>query len=477
MTRDKIVKEMATRKRNEKDMKEHPEYFAIGPLDGRYAKVQEMLSPYFSEFALMKYRVKVEIKWLIYFIRYILVSGEKSKYMKDRENVEKIYSIYKNFSIESMLKIKEIEAKTNHDVKSVEIFIGNELKEMGLDELVSLVHIGCTSEDINNLAYAMMISEGIENVWIPQAEKLILVLEQMTSEYVGVPMLAHTHGQKATPTTVGKEIYVFAYRLSQVLKDIEDIKYQGKFNGATGNYSALSVAFPDYNWPECANEFVEELELEFNPITTQIEPHDYIVKILDMIRHFNNIVLDLDWDMWSYISRDYFKQVVVKEEVGSSTMPHKVNPIRFENSISNIDMSNAICVALSNKLPVSRMQRDLSDSSSMRNIGLPFGYSIQAISQTIGGLKKVTVNEEKLQQELEESWEVLAEPIQTMLRKYGIMDAYDELKKLTRGKQISKETIQQFVDGLEVLSEEDKESLLTLTPSLYTGYAPCIIDE
>ena len=285
-------------------------------------------------------------------------------------------------------------------------------------------------------------------------------------------MLAHTHGQPATPTTVGKEFKVYAYRFKCALEHIESIAIKAKFNGATGNYSAIGIPFPNIDWEKANKEFVEDyLGLTFNPLTTQIESHDYTVDILDGIRHYNNILMDLDVDMWLYISMEYFKQIPVKGEVGSSTMPHKINPIRFENSEANADFSNNICVALSNKLPKSRMQRDLSDSSSQRNLGLAFGYSLQAINETTGGLAKCVVNNEKLEEDLNEKWEVLAEPIQQMLRKYGIVDAYDQLKALTRGKNISQEAIMEFAKSLDVLSDEDRQTLLNMTPAGYIGQA------
>ena len=452
--------------------------YAISPLDGRYAKIGEELAPYFSEFALIKNRVKVEVFWLTFLIDHL--ESEILAQARTTESIKEIYDIYESFAKEDAVRVKEIESVTNHDVKAVELFVAEKLKKVGLEKLVSFVHIGCTSEDINNTAYASMIWEGLDQAWIPAAENLIGSISVIAKEHATTPMLAHTHGQPATPTTVGKEMAVFVYRLQKSLDKIEDMKSGicAKFNGATGNYAAISAAFPDKNWSALAKEFVEGyLKLEFNPVTTQIESHDYMCHIFDGIRHFNNVLLDFDRDMWLYISMEYFKQIAVKTEVGSSTMPHKVNPIRFENSEANIDMSNAICTALSNKLPISRMQRDLSDSSSQRNIGLAFGYSLQAIQQTIGGLKKVAVNEEKLASDLDGKWEVLAEPIQTVLRKYGIPDAYDQLKELTRGKGISKEAIQEFIKSLDVLSEEDKARLLEMTPSSYIGLAYKIVED
>ena len=352
-----------------------------------------------------------------------------------------------------------------------------QLKDMGYDYLISFVHIGCTSEDINNTSYACMLKYGLKDVWLPKAKEFANMINQWAVEHKDDAMLAHTHGQPATPTTIGKEFKVYAYRLMSSIENIESIQIKAKFNGATGNYSAILTAFPNVDWQTMAKKFVEEyLGLTFNPLTTQIESHDYTCHILDGIRHFNNVLVDFDVDMWLYISMEYFKQIPVKGEVGSSTMPHKVNPIRFENSEANIDMSNNICVALSNKLPKSRMQRDLSDSSSQRNLGLAFGYSLQAIHETMNGLAKCVVNKEKLAADLNEKWEVLAEPIQTMLRKYGRSDAYDTLKALTRGKSISKEDIIKFAEGLDILSDEDRETLIHMTPASYIGLADVLVD-
>lgn len=452
------------------------EHMALGPLDGRYYQIGKKLAPYFSEYALVKNRVKVEVYWLKFLIEN--VDGAEILDSFDYERIPEIMAIYEDFSIASYLRVKEIESVTNHDVKSVELFVDEKLKEIGLESLVSFVHIGCTSEDITNASYANMISTALKEVWIPTAEELISSISEMAIEYVDTPMLAHTHGQPATPTTVGKELMVYVYRMRQSLDHVKSIVTRAKFNGATGNYSAISVAFPNQDWQILSMLFVEEyLGLNFNPVTTQIESHDYICHIADGIRHFNNVLLGFDLDMWLYISMEYFKQIAVKTEVGSSTMPHKVNPIRFENSEANIDMSNAIFMALSNKLPRSRMQRDLSDSSSQRNIGLGFGYSLQAIKQTIDGLKKVAVNEAKISADLESKWEVLAEAIQTVLRKYGIPDAYNQLKELTRGKDISKEAIREFIRSLDVLSDEDRSTLLSLTPSTYTGLASKIVSD
>ena len=451
-------------------------HFALGPLDGRYSQIGEKLAPYFSEYALVKNRVKVEVFWLKFLLEN--VNGSDILDAFDIDRLPEIMAIYTNFSDDSYVRVKEIESVTNHDVKSVELFVAEKLKEMGMDSLISFVHIGCTSEDITNPSYANMISSALRDVWIPAAEQLIEKISELAINNANTAMLAHTHGQPATPTTVGKEMMVYVYRLKESLENIKSIKVRAKFNGATGNYAAISVAFPNENWPVLAKCFIEEyLGLEFNPVTTQIESHDYICHILDGIRHFNNVLRDFDLDMWLYISLEYFKQIPVKTEVGSSTMPHKVNPIRFENSEANIKIGNGICSVLSDELPRSRMQRDLSDSSLQRNIGLAVGYSLQSILQTIGGLKKVEVNEDKISADLDSKWEVLAEPIQTVLRKYGIPDAYNQLKELTRGKNISKESIGEFIESLDIISAEDKKTLLDLTPSTYIGLASQIVED
>lgn len=441
----------------------------LSPLDGRYGKIKDALGEYFSEYALVKYRVHVEIEWLVFLIENVDFEL-LNKY--STSDIEKIRTISKNFDFESFKAIKDIEATTRHDVKAVEYFIDHKLEELDLKELISFVHIGCTSEDINNTSYACMIKDGLNNVWLKQAHEFVNYIDELAVKYSDIAMLAHTHGQPATPTTIGKEFKVFAYRLKSSLENIESVNIKAKFNGATGNYSAILTAFSSLDWEALNKKFVEEyLGVNFNPLTTQIESHDYTAHILDGIRHFNNVLADLDVDMWLYISMEYFKQIPVAGEVGSSTMPHKVNPIRFENSEANIDMSNNICVGLSNKLTKSRMQRDLSDSSSQRNLGLAFGYSLQALQESKAGLDKCVVNEEKCAADLNNKWEVLAEPIQTMLRKYGVPDAYDTLKALTRGKNISKEDILRFAESLDMLSDEDRAVLTSMTPATYIGIA------
>ena len=464
--------------------KQEFECLTLCPLDGRYSGVKDALGEYFSEYALVKYRVFVEIQWLKFLIENV-ESDVLAKF--DLQDMDKLTTISSEFNYDSFARIKEIENTTRHDVKAVEYFIDEKVDALGFGYLQSFVHIGCTSEDINNTSYACMLKYGLKDVWLPKAKEFAAIIDKWAEEHSNDAMLAHTHGQPATPTTIGKEFKVYAYRFMSSIENIENIQIKAKFNGATGNYSAILTAFPNVDWQVLAKKFVEEyLGLTFNPLTTQIESHDYTCHILDGIRHFNNVLVDFDVDMWLYISMEYFKQIPVKGEVGSSTMPHKVNPIRFENSEANIDMSNNICIALSNKLPKSRMQRDLSDSSSQRNLGLAFGYSLQAIHETMNGLAKCVVNKgylsqmgvskEKLAYDLNEKWEVLAEPIQTMLRKYGVPDAYDTLKALTRGKSISKEDIIKFAEGLDILSDEDRETLIHMTPASYIGLADVLVD-
>ena len=450
------------------------ECLTLCPLDGRYSGVKDALGEYFSEYALVKYRVFVEIQWLKFLIENV-ESDILAKF--DVKDMDKLTAIASEFNYDSFARIKEIENTTRHDVKAVEYFIDERVDALGFGYLQSFVHIGCTSEDINNTSYACMLKYGLKDVWLPKAKEFAAIIDKWATDHKDDAMLAHTHGQPATPTTIGKEFKVYAYRFLSSIENIEAVKIKAKFNGATGNYSAILTAFPNEDWQSLAKKFVEEyLGLTFNPLTTQIESHDYTCHILDGIRHFNNVLVDFDVDMWLYISMEYFKQIPVKGEVGSSTMPHKVNPIRFENSEANVDMSNNICVALSNKLPKSRMQRDLSDSSSQRNLGLAFGYSLQAINETMNGLAKCVVNKEKLASDLNEKWEVLAEPIQTMLRKYGVPDAYDTLKALTRGKSISKEDILKFAESLDILSDQDRQTLVEMTPASYIGLANVLAD-
>ena len=437
------------------------DYNNLCPLDARYYDIKNLVSPYFSEYAYMKYRVFVEIKWLIYLINNKIVESNK---------IKEIESIYDKFDMSSFMKIKDEENITKHDVKAIEYFIDKELKKLKLDNLISFVHFGLTSEDVNNTSYALMIKDFLNIVYYPKIKELNSFLKKISTKNKNVAVLAHTHGQPATPTTIGKEFKVYLNRIDEEIKKLKKVSIKAKFNGATGNYSAIHTVLKNIDVISLSKNFINSLDLNFNPLTTQIENHDYIVTILDIVRHINNIIIDLDIDMWLYISRGYFKLKVVKDEVGSSTMPHKVNPINFENSESNMETSNGLLMMLSNKLPKSRMQRDLSDSSSLRNLGVAFGYSLQGLKETFKGLNRVSVNKKVIDEELNLEWEVLAEPIQTMLRKYNIVDAYDKLKELTRGKAITKEIINEFIKKLDIL-DEDKEILLNLKPNNYIGLA------
>lgn len=444
------------------------ELLCISPIDGRYHKTSEKLNEYFSEYALIKYRVVVEIKWLLKLNEIISIN-------LSAKQINSLNNIIANFNIDEAKKVKEIEAITKHDVKAVEYYLRDKFDSLGLSNFENYIHFGCTSEDINNLAYGLMLKSGLYNVFIPCAEELINAVAEKAKEYRSIPMLAHTHGQPATPTTVGKELAIFVYRWQSILKLLKSINLRGKFSGAVGNFNAHIVAFPNLDWIKIGTEFVESLGLEFNPLTTQIESHDIICVIFNYIKSFNNITMDFNSDMWIYISNNYFNQSVVKTEVGSSVMPHKVNPINHENSMANIRIANSIFSALCENLPVSRMQRDLSDSSALRNIGVGFAHSLISISQSIIGFKKLTPNEKVLEEDLNSNVAVVSEAIQTVLRKNGYTNAYELLKELTRGKEITSQDIHDFIQNLDI-PNEDKENLLTLTPSNYLGLADKLVD-
>ncbi len=444
------------------------ELLCISPIDGRYHNTTEKLNEYFSEYALIKYRVVIEIKWLLKLNEVISINFSLAQ-------INALNSIIANFNICEAKKVKEIEATTKHDVKAVEYYLRDKFDSLGLSDFKNYIHFGCTSEDINNLAYGLMIKNSLYNVFIPSAEDLINTVANKAKKYRNIPMLAHTHGQPATPTTVGKELAVFVYRWQSILKLLKTINLRGKFSGAVGNFNAHVVAFPNLDWIKIGKEFVESLGLEFNPLTTQIESHDIICVIFNYIKSFNNITMDFNSDMWIYISYNYFNQSVVKTEVGSSVMPHKVNPINHENSMANIRISNSIFTALCENLPVSRMQRDLSDSSALRNIGVGFAHSLISITQSIIGFNKLTPNEKVLSESLNSNVAVVSEAIQTVLRKNGYTNAYELLKELTRGREITLQDIQSFMRGLDI-PNEDKENLLNLTPSNYLGLADNLVD-
>ncbi len=439
------------------------ELLNISPIDGRYKEMTNEVRKYFSEYHLIKNRVIVEIEWLKKLFSVLNIEIEKKE-------LEVLDEIIEKFNLKEAQRVKEIEQVTKHDVKAVEYYIDEKLKEKNLKKYNHLVHFACTSEDINNIAYGIMEKELINDVFISNVDKLEKILEEKAKEYANIPMLSHTHGQNATPTTVGKEISIFVYRINRILNKLKQEKLTGKFNGTVGNFNAHIVSYSNVNWLNVAKEFVESFDLEYNMYTTQIESHDSISMVLSEIKLLNNIILDFDNDMWMYISRNYFIQKNIPGEVGSSVMPHKINPINFENSMANLKMANGIINVFTENLQVSRMQRDLSDSSLQRNIGMSIAYSLIAIKQTIIGINKLTVNEKKLRKELQNTPEVLAEAIQTILRKNGYENAYEVLKKLTRGKNISLEAIRDFVKNLNI-SQNDKEMLLNLTPENYLGLA------
>ena len=444
----------------------------ISPIDGRYSAETTVLSDYFSEWALIKNRVRIEIEWLI--------TTSKSDWFEEIRTLSQseilfLRDLVKNFDDSSVLKIKEIEKTTNHDVKAVENYLRGALKNTPMTDVVEFIHFGCTSDDINNLSYALMLKDGISNVWTSKAEEMMSLVSQAANEYRNIPMISRTHGQAATPTTIGKELAVFVYRWQRQLTYLKSIKYLGKFNGVVGNFNAQVVAYPDAPWEDISRNFVEGLGLGYNPLTTQIEPHDYMAERFHGINRFNNITLNFDRDMWMYISLGYFKQHVIGEETGSSTMPHKVNPINFENSEANVGLSNSILSHLVDKLQVSRLQRDLSDSSALRNIGTAIAHSYISIHNAITGFKRLAVNKEAIDADISSSWEVLAEAIQTVMRKYGCDEPYEALKEFTRGKKIDKEDIREFITNLEI-PKEDKNRLLALTPDGYIGIAPSLVD-
>ncbi len=441
---------------------------AISPIDGRYREITENISEYFSEYAFIKYRVIIEIDWLKYFLKNI-IKEECNFYTKLEEIVE-------NFDVIQAERVKEIEKITNHDVKAIEYYVREKLEEKELERFSSYVHFACTSEDINNIAYGRMITDFLDNILFKNIEKIISNVKEKSKEFANIPMPSHTHGQMATPTTVGKEFAVFVYRWENIFKLMKSIKLKGKFSGAVGNFNAHILAFPEVDWISEAKKFVEEEKLEFNPLTTQIESHDMISILFGYVKAFNNITLDFDSDMWLYISNNYFKQKVVKKETGSSVMPHKVNPINYENSMANIRIANSIFDSLTNNLQVSRMQRDLSDSSMLRNIGVAFAHTIISLNQTLKGFSKVEVNKERLVEELEDHPEIIAEAIQTILRKNKYENAYELLKEFSRGEQHSLQEYREFIKSLQI-SETDKEILLKLTPQNYTGLAEKLCNE
>lgn len=441
---------------------------ALSPLDGRYAKKLDALRPLLSEYGLAWFRVQVEIAWLIK-----LANSKKIPELTklNQEQQSFLQNISDSFSLDDAERIKAIEQTTNHDVKAVEYFLQEKLSARSdFSAFIPFIHFACTSEDINNLAYALMLKQVRQKVLAPKISTIVADLKEKTKRYQNLAMLSRTHGQTATPTTLGKEFAVFTARLERQLNQLIQQPLLGKFNGAVGNYNAHQAAYPEIDWPSVAKEFVESLELQFNPLTTQIEPHDFMAEFLQNLTRVNTILIDLARDIWSYVSLGYFQQQLAKDEVGSSTMPHKVNPIDFENAEGNLGLANALNEHLAMKLPISRWQRDLSDSTVLRNLGCALGYGVLAYESLLKGLKKIHANEQFIRQDLEQRPEVLAEAIQTVMRRYGISDAYEQLKTLTRGKEITLPLLQQFITTLQ-LPEAAKQNLLKLCPNTYTGFA------
>lgn len=441
---------------------------AVSPVDGRYAGRVEPLRHIFSEYGLIRARVLVEVRWLESLADEPKIAEVPAFSDEARAALRRIAD---EFSIEDAERVKAIERTTNHDVKAVEYFLKEKVEENAeLNAVSEFIHFACTSEDINNLSHALMLEEGRRLVALPQMERLIEGIRALALKFAGLPMLSRTHGQTASPTTLGKELANFVARLERAKERVAAVPIYGKKNGAVGNYNAHAVAYPEIDWEAHAEAFVHSLGIEFQRYTTQIEPHDYIAELFDAIARFNTILIDFDRDVWGYISLGYFKQRAVEGEVGSSTMPHKVNPIDFENSEGNLGVANAIMKHLAEKLPISRFQRDLTDSTVLRNLGVGLGHSLIAYEATLKGLSKLEADEKRLHDDLEASYEVLAEPIQTVMRRYGIEKPYEKLKELTRGKKVDAAVIESFVAGLEI-PEEAKARLIELRPSSYIGLA------
>lgn len=442
---------------------------AVSPVDGRYASKTASLRPIFSEFGLIRNRVKVEVRWLQRLASHTGIT-EVATFSPEANTL--LNALAEDFQLGHAQRIKEIERTTNHDVKAVEYLLKEQVSTLPeLANISEFIHFACTSEDINNLSHALMLKEGRDDILLPLMRELTSVIRQLAVQFAEVPMLSRTHGQPASPTTMGKEFANVVYRLERQIKQIESVPLLGKMNGAVGNYNAHLSAYPDIDWASNAQEFIEtDLGLTWNPYTTQIEPHDYIAELYDAIARFNTILIDFDRDIWGYISLGYFKQKTVAGEIGSSTMPHKVNPIDFENSEGNLGIANAIMQHLASKLPISRWQRDLTDSTVLRSLGVGIAHSIIAYESSLKGIHKLELNQSRLIEDLNNCWEVLAEPVQTVMRRYSVENAYEKLKELTRGKGISAEALQQFIDTLEI-PEKAKAELRALTPAKYIGNA------
>lgn len=449
-------------------MMELNELTAISPTDGRYGSKTADLRPLFSEFGLIKHRVLVEVRWLQALAKFEAIS-EIPAFSKQAST--KLDGIAESFNLKDAQRVKDIEATTNHDVKAVEYFLKEKIKgEKELEAVSEFFHFACTSEDINNISHALMLKSGRDDVLLPCIAEIIAKLEAMAKDMADEPMLSRTHGQTATPTTVGKEIANVVARLRLQKNSIANVVLLAKINGAVGNYNAHYCAYPEINWPEFAASFIESLGLTVNPYTTQIEPHDYMAELFDAISRFNTTLIDLSRDLWAYISLGYFKQKTIAGEVGSSTMPHKVNPIDFENAEGNLGLANALLGHLSRKLPISRWQRDLTDSTVLRTLGVGFAHSLIAYQSLLKGLNKLDLNTEVIKKDLGSSWEVLAEPVQTVMRRYGIENPYEKLKEMTRGKGITKEDLHALINSLDI-PEDARQRLLELTPHNYIGNA------
>jgi adenylosuccinate lyase len=441
---------------------------ALSPLDGRYSSGADPLRGYFSEQALIRYRTRLELDWLQALAAERSI-GELKPF--SRRTAASLASLIRNFSEADAAEIKAIEAQTNHDVKAIELWLKRKLAKSAEAQLaLEFIHFACTSEDVNNLAYALMIADSRANVMLPRLDELVAALRAAARRHAALPMLSRTHGQAATPTTLGKEMANFAHRLARARERIAAVRPLGKINGAVGNYNAHVAAYPGFDWERFCRRFVERLGLEFNPYTTQIEPHDWLAELLDAYARANSVLLDLDRDVWGYISLGYFRQKVRAGEVGSSTMPHKVNPIDFENSEGNIGVANALLRHLAEKLPVSRWQRDLSDSTALRNVGAALGHTLLGYTACLRGLGKLEADRSRLAADLDATWEVLAEAVQQVMRRHGIADAYEKLKAVSRGKRLERRELAALVKGLP-LPPEAKKRLLALTPRRYIGLA------
>ncbi|KAG1667461.1 hypothetical protein FOA52_012216 [Chlamydomonas sp. UWO 241] len=442
---------------------------AVSPLDGRYGRITAPLRKSFSEFGLIRFRVIVEARWL----QKLSTIPQVTEVPPFSDEANKVLDeLCSNFSLADAQKVKEIEKTTNHDVKAVEYVLKDIFaKNAELAKVLEFTHFACTSEDINNLSHALMLKEALHEQTLPQMDKVISEIARLAHEFADVPMLSRTHGQTASPTTMGKEMAVFAYRLKRQRDQLAAVPLFGKMAGAVGNYNAHMTAYPTVDWQQVATEFVPSLGLEFNPYVTQIEPHDYMAELFGAIMRFNTILIGFDRDVWGYIAWGYFKQRTIAGEVGSSTMPHKVNPIDFENSEGNLGLANATMDHLSNKLPISRWQRDLTDSTVLRTLGVGIGHCSIAYASVLRGISKLTLNEARIAEDLDNSWEVLAEPIQTVMRRYGVPEPYEKLKAFTRGQKVTQESMQTFVDGLVDLPEAARADLRALTPATYIGNA------